>query len=77
MKNLTHWSRLASAVPNAHDDLPFLIPILDRAIAERKPSLMLLVNVRALAIRNVETLRLALKHPIARSLPNEKPRCTR
>jgi hypothetical protein len=49
MKNLADWFCLASAVPNAHDDLPFLIPILDRAIAERKPSRMLLVNVCAVA----------------------------
>jgi hypothetical protein len=51
----------------ARDDLRFLIPILDRAIAERNPSLTRLINVRALAIRNAEALRLALKHPAARA----------
>jgi len=68
MKNLTDWSRLASAASDARDDLRFLIPLLDRAIAERKSSAMLLVNVQALAIRNAEALRLALKRPVARSL---------
>jgi hypothetical protein len=62
MKNLMDWSRLASAACTTRDELRSLIPPRSRR-NEPKPPLMLLVNVRQLAIRNAETLRLALKHP--------------
>jgi hypothetical protein len=51
-----------------------LIPVLDAAIVLGGSSVALLVRIRELAIRNAESLRLALKHPArpAASMPTRK-----
>jgi hypothetical protein len=61
MKNLTNWARLAKAALDARDALRNLIPRLDRAIAAADASV--LPEVRAMAIQQTTSLRLALKHP--------------
>jgi hypothetical protein len=64
MKNLNNWARLAAAALDARNDLRMLLPRLDAAIADAPTPL--LVELRALAIRHADSLRLALKHPAAR-----------
>jgi len=58
------WLRLAGACAAARDALRYLLPRLDRAIAAADTSVLL--EVRALAIRQANALRLALKHPCRR-----------
>jgi hypothetical protein len=58
------WLRLAGACADARDALRYLIPRLDRAIAAADTSV--LAEVRVLAIRQANALRLALKHPCRR-----------
>ena len=55
------WARLAGACADARHALRNLIPCLDRAIAAADTSVLL--EVRALAARQADALRLALKHP--------------
>ena len=60
--------RLAMAAADARDSLRALIPRLEAAIAAGAVSTELLVELRALAVRHAESLRLALKaERVARS----------
>jgi hypothetical protein len=63
MKNLDGWPRLASAAADARDSLRALIPRLEAAIAAGNVSTELLEEMRAVAVRHAESLRLALKAP--------------
>lgn len=65
-KKFQTWDRLAHAAIQARDDLRGVLPKLERAIAdsERGPEAqaILLSQVRDIARRNADGLRLALKH---------------
>ena len=63
MKNPSTWPRLAGACMDARDDLRMLIPRLDAAIAAGVVSTEFLHQLRALAVRHAESLKMALKAP--------------
>jgi hypothetical protein len=63
VKNLESWSRLAAAAADARDDLRALLPRLDRTIEAGQDQTGLLREVRILAAKHADRLRLALKSP--------------